>query len=277
MSVYRKFNRNDILFTTVHGRPRVTAKYGVNGWEGSTGVSASLSLYGGVRSRTNVKSSDFASSGISIYPLDPLDTHSIDKVIFVSGSYPSTGSIRYVRCTNSPFTSFLQVTSTRWYEEHFRPIELLYNYYSNHDNNYYTGSTDFYCPLLLADFENGDQYPSGSIFVFSGTFSGSNVLATTTSWTAEAWIKPLPYGSNPAAPFPHRPTYMGQRGIWNLFLTDQGNLKLGLEPVSVTSSTNTVTAGRWNHTAVVVESGVSASYWINGEFGGKFALPYTIN
>lgn len=276
MSVYRKFNRNDILFTTVHGRPRVAAKYGTNGWEGNYGPSASLSLYGGVRARRDVKSSDFLGSGISIFPLDPLDTHSIDKVIYVSGSYPSTGSIRFVRCQDQA-KSIFQVTSTRWYEEHYRPISLLFDYYSNLDSNYYTGSTDFYSALLLADVESGDLYPSGSHVVFSGTFSGSNFFGVTDSWTAEAWVKPLPIGTSSIFPFPHYPTIFSQPGIWNMFLTDQGQLQLGLEPSSATASTNKVTVGTWNHAAIVVEGGVSASYWINGQFGGQVALPGPLN
>jgi len=280
MSVYRKFDKNDILFSTIHTRPKVSVKYGANGWEGSTGVSASLSLYGGVRSRRDVKSSDFDQSGISIYPLDPVDTHSIDKVIFVSGSYPSTGSIRFVRCRDQVAPTPASITGEQWYEEHFRPLDLLYDFYGTHDSNYFRGNHDFYSAMLLADVDEvGNPYPSGSYFIFSGTFAGAATLSPTSSWTAEAWIKPLPIGTSSAFPFPHYPTYLGQHGIWNLFLDTDGAPWMGLELAADPGSKSSVNCvpGEWNHTAMVVENGTHVTYWVNGKFGGKHPITGSMN
>jgi hypothetical protein len=279
LSVFRPFNRNDILFSTIHTRPRISVKYGVNGWEGSTGVSASLSLYGGIRSRRDVKSSDYSTSGLSLFPLDPLDTHSIDKVIFVSGSYPSTGSIRFVRCTNDP-ASIFSLTSTRWHEEHYRPIDILFDYYSGRDTNYFTGSYDFYDALLLADVDinvlgSGSRYYPGPYYAFSGAFSTS-ITGPNSSFTAEAWIKPLPTSTSSLTPFIHKPVIFSQRDTWNLFLNESGALALAVESSSSASypgtSTIEVNPAKWNHVALVVSSGVSASYWINGTFGGTVGL-----
>lgn len=276
-SVYRKFDRDDILFSTIHTRPKISVNYGVNGWEGNTGPSASLSLYGGVRSRSDIKQGDLAGSGISIYPLDPLDTHSIDKIIFVSGSYPSTGSIRFVRCTNEPYTTFTQVTDERWYDEHFRPIELLFDYYQMRDTNYFFGSHDFYSPLLLPDeAASGSNIFVGPHFVFSGSFSGSPVTSQSSSFTAMAWIKPIPINSSSVPSSSFRPTVFSQKDIWNVYIDTDSTLTMGFE----TGSLNTISTlewGKWNHIAVSISGGVSASFYINGDLDSSYAVPHYLN
>ncbi len=263
MPLYRKFNKNDILFSTIHTRPRVSAKYGANGWEGTTGPSASLSLYGGVRSRLDVKPDSYASSGISIYPLDPLDTHSIDKVIFVSGSYPSTGSIRFVRCTNVPYTTFTQVNETRWYEEHFRPIERLFEHYGRFDSNYYLGSTDAYIALLLAD-SSVSTHP-GSYFSFLNV---PVITGPTSSFTAEVIYKPLSTASSPVV--------MGQQDVWSMQVGVSGGLYLRNDKPNslfITGSNSVkVREGVYNHLAMVVSGGVSVTFYVNGVSAGTAAV-----
>lgn len=263
MGLFRKFNRNDILFSTIHARPRVSVRYGANGWEGNTGPSASLSLYGGVRSRLDVKPSDFAGSGISIYPLDPLDTHSIDKVIFVSGSYPSTGSIRFVRCFNTPYASFTDVTSTRWYDEHFSPIMRLYEYYNRFDANFYTGSLDIYTALLLADRNTATR--SGSFFTFAGI---PNITGPTSSFTAEVMYKPLATASSPVI--------MGQQNIWSMQIGVSGGVYFrndnSLTPFITGSNAVKVVEGAWNHIAMIVSGGISVSWLVNGQNAGTATI-----
>ena len=265
MSVYRQFSRDDILFSVVSTRPRVSVAYGETGWRGSTGVSASLSLYGGVRSRRDVRQSDFASSGLSIYPLDPLDTHSIDKVVFVSGSYPSTGSIRFVRASNDPRPSFTASSDVRWYDLHFRPIELLYSYYCGLDSCYFTGSYDAYTALLLADRQSDTQ--SGSYFVFSGS-TDLSVASDTSSFTAEIWFKPLLTGSTPIV--------MGQPHIWSMGVGEEGQLILRNDSPDVTFVTGTqpglVEQGVWNHLAVAVSGGQLATFYVNGANAGSASI-----
>ena len=275
MSVYRKFDRNDILFTKVNTRPHVSAKYGEDGWEGNNGPSASLSLYGGVRARQNVKESDFSSSGLSIYPLDPLDTHSIDKVIFVSGSYPATGSIRFVRCTDDPFASFTQVTSERWFDEHFRPIGLLYDFYSRYDDSYFLGNYDFYSALLLAHLtgssESGTVYNPGSYFVFSGTFSDNVFTHPTGSFSMEAWVKQLDVtGSQPTSAW-----IFHESSSFDMFVRDgylSASFTNGTGTTSAAGTGIAVSEGVWSHLAVVVSGGVSASFYVNGQSAGTVQI-----
>lgn len=267
MGVYRRFQRGDILYTNVQAKPATSVKYGSNGWVGSAGPSASLSLYSGVRSRFDVGPG--STSGVSIYPIDELQDHSIDKVQFVSGSYPSTGSIRFVRCTNENQSIFSQ-TSTRWYDEHFSPISILFDYYSRIDSNYFIGSHDFYSVLLLGD--RATNYAPGTGFVFSGTF----VPSATSSWTAEAWVKPLPWTTSSSSPFRNEPTIFSQQNSWDLFIENSGSVSLGIHTGTVGPSSVLVSPAEWNHVAVSVQSGVSASFWINGTFGGTFAFPHII-
>jgi len=284
MSVYRKFTRNDILFSTIHSRPRVAVKYGLanglTGWSGNSGVSGSLSLYGGVRARYNVKASDFQSSGLSIYPLDLLDTHSIDNIISVSGSYPATGSIRFVRCENKSQASLLSETDTHWLERHYRPIDLLFDSYSTIDNNYFTGSYDFYDSLLLANFvdtaEENFGNP-GSFWSFSGTLQNSPSLSGS-SFTAEARIKLLPHTGSISGgdQFTHHPTFMAQRHVWSLWVNPNGTIAYGPEifpaPGSA-NSTTTILPGVWTTVTVVVDRGVSASFYVDGVFSNTAAIP----
>jgi len=267
MSVYRKFTRNDILFSKIDTRPKVSVRYGLHGWEGNSGVSGSLSLYGGVRARYNVKASDFTTTGLAVYPLDELDTHSIDKVLFVSGSYPSTGSIRFVKCENNAFTSYLQVTDTHWYQEHYSPIELLYDYHSRFDENFFIGNYDFYSSLLLA--QNTASYP-GACWVFSGSLSGSNTVSNSSSWSIEAMIKPLPIdqsykqGSNP---FYSEPTIIGT-DTWKLKISPTGTPIFHPDIthaviISASNPTSNLLPGVWNH-VVVVANNLTASIYVNG-------------
>jgi hypothetical protein len=267
MGVYKKFEKDDIYFTTVSSRPRVSVNYGVNGWSGNTGISASLSLYSGIRARIDVRNQDFANSGLSIYPLDVKDTHSIDRVIFVSGSYPATGSINYVRVDDRPHGSD-SITQTQWYEEHARPIKLLYDYYKNIDSIYFTGSYDFYSALLLA--EATSSFYRGPYFVFSGALSGALQISNSSSWSVDAWVKPIPTSGSTSLPFPNNPTIFSQRGVWNVFLNANGTVGIGLEPETLASSSLSVNPGEWNHIAVTFASG-SASYYVNAALSNTVA------
>lgn len=248
MSVFRKFSKNDILFTTVHSKPRVNVVYGEDGWTGNSGVSGSLSLYGGVRSRSDVKQTDLSSTGLAIYPLDPIDTHSIDKVIFASGSYPSTGSITIVDCDNENVDSDV-VTQTQWHSEHYRPIELLYEFYNRINNNYFIGNYDFYSSLFIGDALEANR--SGSAFVFSGALSGTTTIDSSAAFTIEAWYKP--YNTSSVSR-----TIMCQRGIWSLRVTGSDHevsFSTG-DPDNWNIFTNSsIEVAKWNHIAVTVTPG----------------------
>lgn len=255
MSVYRRFERHDILFSTINTRPRVSVAYGSGSWRGSTGDSGSLSLYGGIRGRRDVKPSD--TSGLKIYPIDPVDTHSIDKVIFVSGSYPSTGSIRLFRCRDQ---EGVENNETQWYEEHFKPIELLYDYYSGLDSCYFTGSYDKYCMYLPAD-HTSSIHTSNAVVYYGGSGQYSGISAPGRSWTAEIWYKPA-LGTTSFERF-----VMSQPDAWGVVVSADNRLELfnvADGTYTVGSSPNVVTDGFWHHLAVAVSGGISASFYVDG-------------
>lgn len=264
MSVYRLFDRNDIFSTTVYTAPRVRLASGTTGWRGNMGVSSSLSLYPGIRSRRDVKSSDFVSSGISVYPLDPLDTHSIDKVIFVSGSYPSTGSVQFVKVRTTPYTTSFAIALNHdnWYDEHFRPIELLYSYYSGINTQYFTGSYDFYSLFFNQNVSNSASHVS---------FSGSYLQDVTGTFTMECWIKPLHVtGSQDFV-------LQSQRSRFRFFITGStGKLAFSdFRGTTLTGSTP-LTRGVWQH-VLFMASGSSGSFYINGDLADRLAYTGTLN
>lgn len=256
--IYNRFQHGDIFQSTVQTTPRISVASGTGGWRGSTGPSASLSLYGGVRSRYDVKSENFTTSGIAIYPIDPLDTHSIDKVRMVSGSYPSTGSIRLVKVRSNAYSSLTDVNSENWYQEHFSPIEQLYDYYSRFNENYFTGSYDFYSLYM----SQNARYSASMVL-----FSGSTLSSLSTAMTLEAHVKPVRVTSS-FQDF----TIMSQRARWKLFITGStGQLVFSDFGTSVSSSA-AVDVGVWNHVSAVVGAG-SASLYVGLENVGS--TPYT--
>lgn len=159
--VYRVFARDDLLHTTVHASPLVQVMSGAAGWTGNTNLGTNaLSLYGGVRSRADVQSG--STSGIQVYPLDFVDTHSIDKVIGVPGQYPQTGSINVYRCSRTE-----GVPSKTWlYDEHWSAINNLSAWYHSHKYSFYhdldalpTVFTVFHVPEMFY----GRRLATGSI------------------------------------------------------------------------------------------------------------------
>lgn len=241
MSVYHPFGPGDVLYSVIYASPRVVLASGTSGWRGNVGASSSLSLYGGVRSRPNVRASDFPTSGLSVYPIDPLDTHSIDKVIFVSGSYPSTGSVRYVTARRAEATSVLtQVTADDWWQEHFNPIDRLFDYYSRIGPDYFTGSYDFYDLYLKSNV----PYTASCVL-----YSGSTLSNVTSSFTMEARVKPMSVTSS-VQDF----TILSQRGRFKFYITgSDGRLAFSDTVTSVTSSVP-LTKGVWQHVSVSVSS-----------------------
>lgn len=275
MSVYHKFLSGDLLNSTIYAQPRVILASGslvtgslasgsavIVGWRGNTGVSGSLSLYEGVRSRRDVKASDIGTSGVSVYPLDLMDTHSIDKVVFVSGSYPATGSVRMVKVRNVPAPNRLtDVTDVDWYEEHFSPILGLYDWHSRYRDCFFTGSYDYYSLY----FEQDLRYQARSVF-----FSGSTVPTMTSSFTLSAWIKPTRITSS-FQDF----TIQSQRSRWKFYVTGSDSKLVWTDFATYVSSSSPVEKGLWQHVAVSVVSG-SASFFIDSVSAGQMAYTGTL-
>lgn len=244
MPVYRRFGPDDVSSSTLTAHPRVSVAHSGT-WRGSSGPSGSLSLYSGVRSRVR--------PGVSVTPMDAMDTRSIEGVVYVSGSYPATGSIHFVRCSDEPQPGALFVTNERWYEEHYRPVWLLSQHRSRWDGCFYMGSSGFYSVFLPSD-TNG----TGSAFVFSGSLSGSSSLVSSTgSFAYEAWVKVLDVDS--------RHTVACQPDSW--FLSLSSSLAFSGSNGSVEGGQ--VTPGVWHHVAVSVADGVSASLYLDSVLVGS--------
>lgn len=253
MSLYHKFDKNDILHSVIYSRPKILLASGtigsdlsVVGWRSNIGVSSSLSLYEGTRSRLDVKSSDFVSSGLSVFPLDQIDTHSIDKIIFVSGSYPASGSIQFVKVRSRTAGSADDITDVDWYEEHFNPIEGLYNYYSQFNSNYFTGSYDYYSIYLKQNAS------------FSATcilYSGSELATLSNAFSLEAQIKPTQLTSS-IQDF----TILSQRDRFKLYISGSDGRLVFSDYGSFVTSSAPLTIGAWQHVSCVIGNSTASLY-----------------
>lgn len=262
MGVYFRFEEKDILWTVVNTSPRVVLASGTNGWHGNTGVSSSLSLYEGIRARTDVYGG--SPSGISIYPLDPMDTHSIDRVVYVSGSYPSTGSVHFVKARLSPVPDAIGaaslVTADDWYQEHFSPVQNLFDYYSRYSPEYFTGSYDLYSLFFWQNLPQTASYVA---------FSGSILTQLTGNFTCDIQAKPVSVtGSNDFV-------LQCQRGRFKFYITGSTGQLAFTDFASVVTSSSPVTAGVWQNLVVSVGGG-SASFYVNDVAAGQVAYTGTL-
>lgn len=257
MSTYHKFEPGDLLWSTVTSTPVIELASGSSGWRGNVGVSSSLSLYGGVRGRFDVYRN--SPNGLEVYPLDPIDTHSIDRIIYVSGSYPSTGSIRMVKARTTALrqdqAKNLFVTSEDWYLEHTNPILRLYEYYSRFSDAYTTASYDNYCMFITGAANGGTTSPYFDTGLFPTTVATSN-------FTYMARIKPL----NVTGPDQCLITYGDWASSADLLYITGSTGQLAFQRVGSTKITSSaaITPGVWTSVAVTLGSG-SASFYINGQ------------
>jgi hypothetical protein len=174
--VYHRLTPNDRFETGVTLLPSIIWWSGSGGLGSNFGLpSGSLSLYGGVRMRSNVFSG--STSGLQVYPLNDVDTHSIDKVIQVKGRYPATGTINLVRCTNTAAGNYVtDVTDIRWYDTHYRAIENLYRFYERIDADLVldTASHGDIRLLHIPSMFYGRQMATGTVVVTDWTHTSSS-------------------------------------------------------------------------------------------------------
>lgn len=263
MGVYFKFDEKDILWAVINTSPKVVLASGTGGWHGNTGPSSSLSLYEGVRSRTDINSGN--PSGINLFPLDPVDTHSIDKTIYVSGSYPSTGSVHFAKARNTDVggvagaASFL-INNDDWYQEHFNPVANLFSYYSQYDTHYFTGSYDAYSLFFWQNL-----FHTASFVMFSG----STLTQLTGNFTMDVQAKPIKVtGSQDFI-------LQSQKGRWKFYITGSTGQLAFTDGATILTSSSPVTAGIWQDLIVSVGGG-SASFYINTGSVGQFAYTGTL-
>jgi len=203
--VYRRFTNDDLFHTTINAQPQTVVESGTSGWTGNTLLgNNSLSLYGDVRSRADVFSgtdAQLSASGLFIYPIDEVDTHSIDKVIGVPGKYPATGSINLVALTNSIAPNAAAVTDLKWYDEHYAPLNLLSDWNNRRSKFYHPLDTlpSRLTVIHVPEMFYGRQIATGSILIWTHAWDlnyGSNVLnvpPNTNPWATEN-VSSLPFG-----------------------------------------------------------------------------------
>lgn len=204
--VYRRFKpREDIFSTKVHAHPTtlVESSWSYDGTrhyvrgiqnpysefpylETTRSYAENvLSLYGGVRSRTDVGPD--SNSPIKIYPLDLVDTHSIDKVISISGNYPQTGSINLAWVTNTEQPSVNSITDVRWYEEHWSAVNSLFDWYGSHTKKVYSKNLpETFVAIHVPEMFYGRQIATGSVFIWTKAWEDDNGLVNYVSGTGDS-------------------------------------------------------------------------------------------
>ncbi len=261
-SYYKKFEPFDILNTVVYTEPRINATSGTNGWRSNLGgVSGSVSLYGGLRARSDVKGN--STSGISIYPLyASRSTYTIDGCIFKSGSYPITSSIQVVKVrTNTDESSDNPVTKENWYKRHYQVIERLYDYYHNRDADYFTGSYDYYSLY----FRQNASFQAPVV-----AYTASYLSTMTSSFTVEAWIKPT-YVTSSTQDF----TIAGQRTKWKLYVTGTNGKLVFTDFRTILTSSTTISAGVWTH-VLFSSTATSGTFYINNSSDSQLVFTGTL-
>lgn len=255
-SVFRSFEGGDLSQTVVRAQPLLTAvqrsssdgmRWSVNysRYQGPLGAVSPppLSTYGGVRERIDVGLSDYSTGGIAIFPLVLVDTHSIDRIIAETGSYP----------VYSPFT-IKQIDPT------MGPLPLLYDFYSSINDSYFTGSYDYYS-LLLNTF---DTPGTGSFVVF-----GTSHSASLPSFTLEMMVKPIRTGSLQllqgvtvdASASVVVATAIDSHGHLCMI---QASSSIGpVSPQTIFSSSSPLSFAEWQHVACSVGGG-TASLYVDG-------------
>ena len=174
--VYRSFDAADVTSISVQTQPQIKIWSGSSGYGGDVGhPSATLSVYGGIRSRTDVGPTGTA--GVRMYTLESVQTDTIQGMQQVPSPFPYTGSINFFTCENIPQNAQIGIipTDQTWYEEHYSVISRLSQWY--HDNvkctyqqasKYPSFFTGFHIPSMFY----GRQLATGSILVTVNSFAG---------------------------------------------------------------------------------------------------------
>ena len=198
--VYRELSPDDLYSTKVNAQPAIIVESGSSGWTGNTNLGTnSLSLYGGVRSRADVGSG----SALQVYPLDTVDTHSIDKVVGIPGEYPQTGSINLVSCIRVQQPTVGASTSTRWYDTHWSAINNLSAWYNQHVSQVYPAFDAL--PNMI------------TVLHVPEMFYGRQIVTGSVKMVTHAWD--LAVGANIGA----GPRYYTDDGIGRLFDVPSGS------------------------------------------------------
>jgi hypothetical protein len=170
--VYRKFKSDELSETCLNTRPFVSYESGTYGSRCYLGhdlvASASISLFGGVRSRYDVGRGSISSSGIELYPLAVTGSVLGTGYGFVD-SYPQTSSIKLYTCSDLDDDE----DSESWYEGHYHTISLLFDWYNKNVRTTYKSFDLLTSSLRVIDIPSifyGKRITTGSIYLYDNSY-----------------------------------------------------------------------------------------------------------
>lgn len=258
MSIFKKFDKTDVVNVSLGVSPKFSFTSGTAGWRGNFGVSSSISLLDGIRKNQ-------PTANISIKPIFKYDSYTIDGEIQTTGSYPAYASIKLVKVSNDETISSVP---TRWGARYFQTICGLYDWHSNYNTGYHTGSYDYYSLF----FRRSDQ----NIVSRSGSVSYQQLDTISSSFTMEFWIKPFSTSS-----ITDDFTIASRNRVFYLGLTGStGQLVFSGSFIGIVTSSFAPSINRWHH-VVVRGASNTGSFLIdlvdagNFTYTGSMARPAT--
>lgn len=247
MTVFRRFEKGDVYDSIVVASPAWELASGSSGWRIQGGVSSSVNVFPGLRSRPGT-------ADISIRPIGE-SRIATDGAYFVTGSYPLSASLRFVTARPEAGTEGQQ----DWKEAHWAPLQLLYEYHGRRTPNavYQTGSNDFYCMF----------FRGGSRNIVAASGSDSAAWATiSSSFCLEFWIKPFVTSSNT-----DDYTIASRRGSFYLGISgSNGRLVFSGSTAGIVTSSIGPDARRWSHVVVRGQNG-TGSFKVDLADAGTFS------
>lgn len=249
MSVYKKFEKTDVIQSVLTLTPQFYFVSGTAGWKGNQGVSASISLLDGPRFNQT------PGSGMSIRPIFRRDQHDLTgNPVDGTGSYPATSSLKFV--TLRPGAN-QYANHNNWGEEYWSTIENLYSWHSRYNAEYHTASYDYYSVYFAKN--------SSNIISKSGS-SGHLIWDTmSSSFTMEFFVKPFSVTSTS-----HDFTIASRNGVYNLCITGStGQLVFSGSAIGIHTASRGPEVGKWSH-VVVRGADNTGSFLINLIDAGTF-------
>lgn len=247
MPTYKVFNETDIIHYNLKTSPKTILASGVLGWRGSTGISGSISMYGGLRAKE-------PTSEISISPIYFLQTPTIDGAIELTASYPFTGTVQFKQLDDREITLTEKLNGAIWGQERLSTINNLYDYYKRLSSDYTTSSYDYYC-LYFSHSKNNKV-----------TYTGSYLTATS-SFSIEALIKPLSISGTT-----DNYSLISRKNVFSLFITgSDGRVCFSGSDGSATIFTSSISLNKdkWNNVYFVAGDN-SCTFYIDMKEAGSY-------
>ncbi len=232
MSIFKKFNNDDLFNVQITTSPHIQIKSGSEGFTSNVGVSSSISIFEAPRS------SDSPLRGKIQYSTF-VDTYTIDGFIEVKKSYPITQSLKISKINKNDSTS-------GYNDKHFSVIENLYSYYKLFDVDYDLSTYD-YNSLYFRDNSNNRV----------SIYNSSAFDTITASILFETWINPIRNQGVDRY-------IVDKQDHFSLYITPNNLLNFSSSNGIVTSSFE-IQHNKWQYVAISWNSGSSGSFWFDGQ------------